>query len=189
MESGEIDNEWVEQQAYDLLDSVPEFIWNGQKLPVPVDEIVDNVLGLRVRTVEDMSKAPGCGDLKPGEVSGLLLTSLGEIWVDATEAGQWDTRRRFTVGHEVGHYLIHRYGRPQIFCRTADIVEDEEPPRTGPSPKPVPELEADAFAAALLMPAHLIREQAADCGRDLEEMKRRFECSHKAMSYRLFTVR
>lgn len=186
--SGEINTEWVEKQAYDLLSKVPEFIWDGETLPVPVDEIVDNVLCLRVRTVEDMSKAPGCEGLLPGAVSGLLLTGLGEIWVDANEAGRWETRRRFTVGHEAGHYLIHRDGRPQIFCRKADIVEDEEP-RDGPTPKPVPELEADAFAAALLMPAHLIREEAAVCDRDLETMKKRFGCSHKAMKYRLAMIR
>ena len=189
MGSQEIDTQWVEQQAYDLLNRVPEFIWDGESLPVPVDDIVDNVLGLRVRKVDDMSVAPGCEQLAPGEVSGLLLVDYGEIWVDAAEADQWDTRRRFTVGHEVGHYLIHRDGRPQIFCRTADIIEDEEPPRTGPTPKPVPELEADAFAAALLMPEHLIREQAAECGRDLEKMKAKFECSHKAMKYRLQVIR
>ncbi len=186
--SGEYDSEWVEQQAYDLLNRVPGFIWDGETLPVPVDDIVDSVLGLRVRKVEDMSKAPGCEDLQPGDVSGLLLTGPGEIWVDANEAGRWDTRRRFTVGHEVGHYLIHSRDRPQIFCRKVDIVEDEEP-RNTPTPKPIPELEADAFAAALLMPAHLIREHAAGCDRDLETMKELFKCSHKAMKYRLFTVR
>jgi Zn-dependent peptidase ImmA (M78 family) len=135
-----------------------------------------------------MSLAPGCEDLKPGEVSGLLLTHLGEIWVDAFEAGKWDTRRRFTVGHEVGHYLIHRDGRPQIFCRKVDIVEDEEPERTGPAPKPAPELEADAFAAALLMPEHLIREEATKCGANVDAMKERFNCSHKAMKYRLHVL-
>jgi len=189
MASGKIDTGRVEQQAYDLLERVPEFIWDGESLPVPVDDIVDSVLGLRVRNVEDMSKAPGCEELKPGEVSGLLLTGLGEIWVDATEAGQWNTRRRFTVGHEVGHYLIHGDGRSQIFCRKADITEEEEPPRTGPAPKPATELEADAFAAALLMPEHLIRAHADGCGRDLETMKERFECSHKAMKYRLHVIR
>jgi len=188
MTSGGIDTEWVEQQAYDFLSKVPEFIWNGESLPVPVDKIVDSVLGLRVRTVEDMSRAPGCEDLRPGEVSGLLLTGLGEIWVDATEAGQWETRRRFTVGHEVGHYLIHNDDRPQIFCRKADIVEDAAP-RNAPTPKPVLELEADAFAAALLMPAHLIREKAEGCDRDLETMKEAFKCSHKAMKYRLHMIR
>lgn len=189
MEDGTIDTDWVERQAYDLLEGVPEFIWDGESLPVPVDDIVDNVLGLKVRLAEDMSRAPGCEDLKPGEVSGLLLAHLGEIWVDAVEAGKWDTRRRFTVGHEVGHYLIHRDGRSQIFCREADITEDEEPERTGPAPKPVPELEADAFAAALLMPEHLIREHSVDCGRDLGEMERRFNCSHKAMKHRLHAIR
>jgi hypothetical protein len=188
MDGGTIDTQWVEQQAYDLLSSVPEFIWDGESLPVPVDDIVDNVLGLRVRTVEDMSLAPGCEDVEPGEVSGLLLTGLGEIWVDAAEAGRWDTRRRFTVGHEVGHYLIHRDSRPQIFCRNVGIVEDEGP-RDGPAPKPVPELEADAFAAAMLMPEHLIRREAKACHGDIETMKTTFNCSHKAMKYRLNVIR
>ena len=188
MTTEEIDTEWIERQAYDLLSRVPEFIWDGESLPVPVDDIVDSVLGLRVRTVEDMSTAPGCEDLRPGEVSGLLLTGLGEIWVDANEAGRWETRRRFTVGHEVGHYLIHNDERRQIFCRKADIVEDDAP-RNAPTPKPLPELEADAFAAALLMPAHLIREKAEGCDRDLETMKVLFGCSNKAMKYRLFSVR
>jgi hypothetical protein len=182
-----IDTRAIERRAYDLLSGVPEFIWDGETLPVPVDDIVDSVLGLRVRLVDDMSKAPGCDDLEPGAVSGLLLTRLGEIWVNRAEAEKWEGRRRFTIGHEVGHYLIHQEQKETgpIYCRTVDI-SDEEEPGEGPSPKPRPELEADAFAAALLMPEHLIREHAAACGGDIDRMKDLFHCSHKAMKYRLF---
>jgi hypothetical protein len=190
MTADAIDTEGIERRAYELLSRVPGYVWDGETLPVPVDDIVDNVLGLRVRLVDDMSKAPGCDDLEPGGVSGLLLTNLGEIWVNQTEAKQWEGRRRFTIGHEVGHYLIHREAERdgRIFCRTADINDDEEP-REGPTPKPLPELEADAFAAALLMPEHLIREHATACGGDIEHMKQLFSCSHKAMKYRLHVFR
>jgi hypothetical protein len=184
-----IDTTAIERRAYDLLARAPEFIWDGETLPVPVDDIVDNMLGLRVRLVDDMSQAPGCDDLEPGGVSGLLLTDLGEIWVNRAEAEQWEGRRRFTIGHEVGHYLIHQESESEvrrIFCRTADIAEDDDDTvRDGPTPKPRAELEADAFAAAMLMPEHLIREHAATCGEDIETMKALFHCSHKAMKYRL----
>jgi hypothetical protein len=190
VESEAIDTRWVEDQAYRLLERVPSYIWDGETLPVPVDDIVDSMLGLRVRLADDMSKAPGCAHLEPGGVSGLLLTDLGEIWVNRYEAETWEGRRRFTIGHEVGHYLIHQNEEPlRIFCRAADIIEDEEPLREGPREKPKTELEADAFAAALLMPEHLVRERAAKCGSDVDRMKEMFQCSHKAMKYRLHVFR
>jgi len=184
MDEGQIDVEAVEQRAYDLLARVPEFIWDGESLPVPVDSIVDNVLGLRVRLAEDMTLAPGCEQLSPEHLSGLLLTDLGEIWVNAEEADRWPGRRRFTIGHEVGHYLLHQDDSPRIFCRSGDIV-DAENDAPGPSPKPHAEAEADAFAAALLMPEHLMRPYYEKHGRDVTTIREIFGCSHKAMNYRL----
>jgi hypothetical protein len=184
MDNGRIDVDAVEQSAYDLLSRVPEFIWDGESLPVPVDSIVDNVLGLRVRLADDMTSAPGCEQLPLMHLSGLLLTDFGEIWVNAEEAELWPGRRRFTIGHEVGHYLLHQDEAPRIFCRSGDIV-DAEDETSVPAPKPHAESEADAFAAALLMPEHLIRPHYEKHGRDVETIREIFGCSHKAMNYRL----
>ena len=41
----------------------PEWIWNGEELPVPVENIADSHFGLLVRDVEDMSSAPGAPEL------------------------------------------------------------------------------------------------------------------------------
>jgi hypothetical protein len=186
MDETGIDVEAVEKHAYELLSRVPEFVWDGDSLPVPVDEIVDNVLGLRVRLADDLTEAPGCEQLPLMHLSGLLLTDLGEIWVNAEEAAKWPGRRRFTIGHEVGHYLLHQEEAPRIFCRSGDIVDaEEEPPAEGPAPKPPVESEADAFAAALLMPEHLIRPCYDRHGRDVERIREIFGCSRKAMNYRL----
>jgi hypothetical protein len=184
MEDGRIDVNAVEREAYGLLERVPEFVWDGESLPVPVDSIVDNVLGLRVRLADDMTSAPGYEDLPLMHLSGLLLTDLGEIWVNAEEAERWPGRRRFTIGHEVGHYLLHQDEAPRIFCRSGDIVdaEDEVPV---PAPRSPTESEADAFAAALLMPEHLIHPHLERHGRDVEVIQEIFGCSLKATTYRL----
>jgi hypothetical protein len=181
-----IDVEGVERRAYDLLSMVPEFIWDGESLPVPVDSIVDNVLGLRVRLADDMTTAPGCEQFALNHLSGLLLTDLGEIWVNAEEARRWPGRRRFTIGHEVGHYLLHQDEAPRVFCRSGDIVDaEDDEPTPEPAPKNPVESEADAFAAALLMPEHLLRPHSEKYGRDVATIRQIFGCSHKAMSYRL----
>ena len=77
-----------------------------RSLPVPVEDIADSHFGLLVRDVDDMTAAPGCPRLDGDQtISGLLLPSRGEIWVNAEEAKQWPPRRRFTIGHELGHWV------------------------------------------------------------------------------------
>lgn len=190
----ELDLERVEGRARSILESVPEYIWNGQKLPVPVEDIVDSVFGLMVRDVDDMSKAPGAPqDVRSDQISGLLLTGPGEIWVNQTEASRWPTRRRFTISHELGHWVLHRTGQQKLFCRTVEVLSDQDQSEaerkvtTRPS-IPVTEEEANAFAAALLMPAHLVNEHHERCQGDMTKLKETFNCSEKAMSRRVRSV-
>ena len=79
-------------------------------------------VGLLVRDVADLTTAPGAPELAPGQsLSGLLLASKGEIWVNASEGKQWPPRRRFTIGHELGHWRLHRKpGQQSLFCRKAE---------------------------------------------------------------------
>ena len=49
----------IEERAERVLAVVPEWIWDGESLPVPVEDIADSVFRLRVREVEDRSGAPG----------------------------------------------------------------------------------------------------------------------------------
>jgi len=190
----ELDLERVEDRATSILESVPDYIWNGQTLPVPVEDIVDSMYGLMVRDVADMSQAPGAPeDVNADQISGLLLTGLGEIWVNQTEANRWPTRRRFTISHELGHWVLHRTGQQKLFCRTAEVLSDqdlaeaERKVTTRPA-IPVTEEEANAFAAALLMPAHLVNEHHEKCRGDLAKLKETFNCSEKAMNRRVRSV-
>jgi hypothetical protein len=182
----------VEQRAERELARVPDWIWNGETLPVPVEHIADSCFGLQVRDVSDLSAAPGVPSLAPGQsLSGLLLPGLGEIWVNEGEARDWPARRRFTIGHELGHWCLHRTAGA-VWCRSHEV----DPPERAETPRrayPPEESEANEFAAAVLMPAELVR-------RHYERLRRRdpdgcfgalcriFGASGAAMSRRLRQV-
>lgn len=178
----------IDRQATAVLSGVPAWIWDGERLPVPVEDIADSCFGLLVRDVEDLATAPGAPDLGPGHaLSGLLLAARGEIWVNADEARRWPPRRRFTIGHELGHWVMHRTGQQALFCRSATVEAGDggAQPETVRPPLPVTEEEANAFAAALLMPEHLVRERCGGAGPDLPALCAAFDASKAAMARRL----
>jgi hypothetical protein len=181
----------LEQHAETVLGEVPVWIWDGRALPIPVEEIAGSCHSLLVRDVAEMSSAPGAPELAPGQqLSGLLLADRREIWVNAAEAREWPGRRRFTIGHELGHWCLHRRpGQVSLFCRHGQ-VEPTEKAETDPEHLST-EGEANVFAAALTMPAELVRRHYAtmrgepDC---FERMCSLFGASQAAMGKRLHAV-
>jgi len=191
-----IDVAAIEARAEELLARVPGWLWDGESLPVPVEDIADSCCGIYVRDVEEMDAAPGCPPVAAGQsLSGLLLPSRGEIWVNAAEAAQWPTRRRFTIGHELGHWFLHQGKQTALFCRhgSVEAPEGDAGKATAgavaerPPLDPIEE-EANYFAAALLMPARLIRREYDRPGRTFGAMCESFRSSGAAMGRRLHQV-
>jgi len=183
----------AERRAGEQLAKVPDWIWNGETLPVPVEDIADTCFGLHVRDVDDLASAPGVPNLPADQsLSGLLLPARGEIWVNAAESQEWPARRRFTIGHELGHWCMHRTDGA-VWCRSAMVDPQNGPDQPARRAYPPEESEANEFAAAMLMPAHLIERHYARM-RKLEptsvfpEMCRLFGASGAAMSRRLRRV-
>lgn len=58
-------------------------------------------------------------------------------------------RKRFAIAHEIGHWLMHESLSQVLSCTSEDMVDRYK--------SSVPELEANAFAAELLMPRTLYR--------------------------------
>jgi hypothetical protein len=175
--------EEVERRAQQVLEKVPAWIWDGESLPIPVEDIADSCFGLLVRDVDDLTAAPGAPTLQEGQtLSGLLLPARGEIWVNADEAREWPSRRRFTIGHELGHWVMHRAREEAVYCRAPVVAEAERPEL------PSDEEEANAFGAALLMPPHLVREEYNATGGNFHELCSRFQASGAAMGRRLHAV-
>lgn len=118
----------------------------------------------------------------PDGTSGMLVRRPegNVLVVDQTEPVQ---RQRFTAAHEIGHLLLHK---------DAEIFVDYRDKRSqsGRDPK---EIEANRFAAALLMPEHLLRRDAEsstalDDDELIQELARRYEVSKTAMSIRLSSL-
>ena len=180
--------EEIERAAEALLAGVPPWIWDGRSLPVPLDDIADSHFGLLVREADDLSAAPGAPPLTAGQsLSGLLLPARGEVWVNAEEARSSPGRRRFTVAHELGHWCMHRDRNDPVYCRSTIVEAAEAKEPEDRPPLPPHEEEANAFAAALLMPAALVQRHY-EPGGDFWALCDRFGASGAAMGRRLHAV-
>lgn len=87
------------------------------------------------------------------------------------------TRQRFTIAHELGHFLIHK---GQQFVD--EFTAGETFYRDGTENKI--EKEANYFAACLLMPADKVEEIWPEC-KDPKDAANRFKVSEVSMTYRL----
>ena len=185
--------EAAERAAEAQLPLVPDYLWDGSSVPVPVEDIAENHYRLLVELHDDLAASLG----RAGEtISGFLIPDTRVIGVDSEEAGRAPGRRRFTVAHEVGHWVIHcALGASSVdeavLCRARTVKEDPQQNETADSPVdgmldyPAPELEANQFAAAMLMPAGLVVEEVGR-SRDVAALAERFGVSSWAMERRLF---
>jgi len=121
-----------------------------------------------------------------GEVSGMLYREQGHSVLGVNSAhGQ--TRQRFTIAHEIGHLVLHE-GKP-VFV---DSFGGRINLRDGTSDSQ--EVEANAFAAELLMPKAFVQEAVNDViirgggaspSQLVGELAKRFRVSKESMNYRL----
>jgi len=124
------------------------------------------------------------------EVSGLLVVEDGRGVIGYNSAHS-AVRQRFTIAHEIGHYVLHAQGSRQKLFVDKSVYKRDDDSSKGEDPE---EVEANQFAAALLMPAALVRTELARLQLDLEDedavgtLAKRFNVSTTAMLYRLQNV-
>jgi hypothetical protein len=103
-----------------------------------------------------------------------------EVWGIAYNGKTRPERQRFTIAHELGHFILHR-GRQQSFnC-------DKQSVHTGIATLRDIEREADDFASNLLMPGDLLRDWISNQRIDLHvlsAMAKRFQVSFEALCIR-----
>ncbi|MBL8175276.1 MAG: ImmA/IrrE family metallo-endopeptidase [Bryobacterales bacterium] len=82
-------------------------------------------------------------------------------------------RKRFTVAHEIAHFILHRE-------RIGNSLTDDALYRSGLTTRE--EAQANRLAAEILMPGHLLR---GGLGGDPHVLAERFQVSEAAMNIRL----
>jgi hypothetical protein len=168
-----------ETRARELLAELPSYIWDGRSLPVPVETIADSHLGLLICEADDLTGvAPGLP--QDAHLSGLLLPGRREVWINRAEAQESPGRRRFTIGHELGHWELHRHDGEAVYCR-GSLAHAADPDEQTTDI----EEEASLFAATLMFPDELVREQWQR-HRDLTALCERFGGSRVATERAIF---
>lgn len=117
------------------------------------------------------------------EVSGLFVIKDDKPYI-AYNQNQGKKRSRFTIAHELGHFLLHSKNKSLFVDKNKSIMYRNSESSTGEFLK---EREANAFAAALLMPSPLIQKEIDHLSGDdiVEKLASKFNVSTQAMSFRL----
>lgn len=142
--------------------------YSDNKYPIKMVNLAHNI-GLKVfKTTFDRS-----------DVSGMIKAQEAKIYVSENDG---INRQRFSIAHEIGHYVLHYKGK---------MFEEEEEKKhisyrdnlssLGFSIK---EIEANFFAANLLMPQDKVR-MLYEQEYSLDEMAKFFGVSYTAMGHRL----
>lgn len=128
-----------------------------------------------------------------GPESGFALRD-GSRWYIGINTQTSRRRQRFTAAHELGHLILHE-GKELIVDQAVlrvDLRNDISSMGTDSE-----EVEANTFAAALLMPERIVLGSAADLihanggiSRDalISELAKIFDVSSEAMGYRLISL-
>ncbi|PKN07075.1 MAG: hypothetical protein CVU73_14705 [Deltaproteobacteria bacterium HGW-Deltaproteobacteria-8] len=143
--------------------------------PVPVERIA-KLLGVRVEY------AP-----LDGELSGLACIRDGVpiIGVNTLHA---PSRQRFTIAHEIAHILLHKHELEQAVHVDRGSLRRDALASAGVD---ATEIEANAFAAELLMPTDLLLSALDGRSVDYEDdeavaaLAKRFKVSETAIRFRL----
>lgn len=148
-------------------------------------KIINDILWDSVPPVDIVRIAYACG-LKVYKVKDWKDKLSGMIKKDKEDGGESgyaiytnskhsDTRRRFTVAHEIAHFVLHTN-------LIGDGLVDDALYRSGLSS--LLETEANRFAADILMPMRLVRE-ATEKETSIIELAKKFNVSDQAMAVRL----
>lgn len=118
--------------------------------------------------------------------SGLILVEGNEATV-LIHKEHHPNRQRFTAAHELGHYVLHCGQGDHLFVDTSfrrSYVSSQGSDRF--------EVEANQFAAEVLMPEPLIVDDASQMElteADISKLSLRYQVSEQAMTHRLVNLK
>lgn len=120
--------------------------------------------------------------------SGVIVIKNGRAVIGVNQDHHY-YRQRFTIAHELAHFFLHSDKQEVFVSSSFSFYRDtKSADRTDWY-----EIEANAFAAELLMPENIIKEyleRGIDLDNELaiKRLARKFEVSQKALTYRLMNL-
>ena len=142
---------------------------------IPVDPVVlANKLGIQANNAV----------FSDDGIAGMTAKREGKILL-LIDQNDHPFRKRFTIAHELAHHFLHLFDEDEIVHKKIDMFRFSTPEQGELFTKKRRwEIEANRFAAALLMPEELVRKQWKKSP-SIEKMARIFNVSEEAMGYRV----
>ncbi len=160
-------------QEPDLLVSVNDILKKAEESGL----YIDNSLNIKelISSIEDIEVKYDTMDVTK---SGSLSCVDGK-WIMCINSRHNPKRQRFTMAHELGHYILHR-GKNIEFVDATFFRSDEMDSI---------EYNANEFASRLLMPEDKLRKLIdEDRIKNIGELASRFDVSSAAMKYRVISL-
>lgn len=144
---------------------------------VPVNPVVlANKLGVKVYNAKFSDETLAAMVARRGDDITILL-----------EESDPPYRKRFSIAHELGHHFLHLVSDGEIVDKSIDLFRDSVSVGDVIDEERRKEIEANQFAAALLMPVDLVREKWSST-KSMGEMAKLFNVSEAAMGFRLASL-
>ncbi|GGA90132.1 ImmA/IrrE family metallo-endopeptidase [Puia dinghuensis] len=141
---------------------------------IPVDPVtLANNIGIKVNNAV----------FSDDNLSGLIAKRGSNISILVNKSDP-PYRKRFTIAHELGHHFLHLLSDGEFVDKKVDLFRDTE----GGDQSKRTEVQANQFAAALLMPSELVKLEYQR-NNDITDLARKFNVSEEAMGYRLQRLR
>jgi len=119
------------------------------------------------------------------EMSGVFIRKGDDLFIGVNKSHS-NTRKRFTIAHEIGHFLLHSEDvihHDNINLESPSVVLYRSENNNGGG-----EVEANAFAAELLMPEILVDACIESGVSSIDDLADEFDVSPDAMRYRLINL-
>lgn len=132
----------------------------SRTIPIPIEHIVEIKLGLSI--------VPMMGLLAKEGIDAFLSHDFTELYIDNEQYMGQANRSRFTLAHEVGHFVLHR----EIVATIVTMADWKKFILGEGTSRALYEIHADNFAGCLLMPR---KEVTDEYNRLRETVAKQFE--------------
>lgn len=121
------------------------------------------------------------------DISGELIPQQNDKYQINVNADHPLTRQRFTIAHEIGHFIFHRHLIGEGLDDNRAYRSTNQGKYHNTSIGPEEETEANRFAAGLLMPKHLLDKHTKSGVNeaDIADLAQLFGVSERSMKIRL----
>jgi Zn-dependent peptidase ImmA (M78 family) len=147
--------------------------------PVDVEAIAEHFkIEIKLERVDD-------------ELSGFLFRDDAGRAIIGANRNHHENRRRFTIAHELGHFLLHEAERVHLDSRISGYTLQLRNPESSTGEN-INEREANLFAAEILMPAKFLKKDLRSSALDLlddeklfKDLAKKYKVSVQALTIRL----